>query len=55
MDKLIVKFKLRNETKGCYRYEEVPDGNEPIVIGALYIKKYAVESAPNLLVVEIKE
>ena len=40
---LTVKFKFRNETPGTYRYEEVHPEEQPPVIGALYIKKYALE------------
>ena len=53
---LTVKFKFRNETKGTFRYEEVHPEEQPPVIGAMYIKKYALEgqTRPENLTVVIK-
>ena len=53
---LTVKFTFRNETKGTFRYEEVHPEDKPPVIGAMYIKKYALEgqTRPENLTVVIK-
>ena len=55
---LALKFTFRNETKGTYRYEEVASQTEKEdlpVVGALYIKKYAIEGEkPKNLTVVIK-
>ena len=46
MDKTVVEFTHRNETKGTHRYEEVEQGGKPPVVGGLYLKKYALPSTP---------
>ena len=55
---LTLKFTFRNETKGCWRYEEVASQTEKEdlpVVGALYVKKYAVKGErPENLTVVIK-
>jgi len=50
-----LRFKFRNDTKGCYRYEEVHKDTEPPIIGALYIRKYAVEGEkPKEIIVSVR-
>ncbi len=53
---LTVQFKFRNETKGTFRYEEVYPEEQAPIIGALYIKKYALEgqTRPEQIIVIIK-
>lgn len=53
MDSVVIRFRLRNETKGALRYQEVDDrGNELTIgngarIGTLYIRKEGVDSTPK--------
>jgi hypothetical protein len=57
-----LKFKLRNETKGALRYEEIDDTGSLVSvengakIGTLYIRKSAMvagRSFPDILDVEV--
>jgi hypothetical protein len=43
-----IKFAKEKETKNTIRYKEVTDG--PEVIGTLYIKKWVVQGAEEVLV-----
>lgn len=50
-----IKFRLRNETKGALRYQEVDDsGNdknigEGAVVGSLYLRKDQIDGTPNFV------
>lgn len=50
---LSLKFRFKNETKGTYRYEEVHSDDVPPAVGALYIRKYALEGKTRPEMVEV--
>ena len=43
----LVNFKFNKSTKNTVRYEEVTNGNDPI-IGTIYIQKWFLEEYPKL-------
>lgn len=62
---LVRKFRLRNETKGAFRYEELKQGSKDKVaemsdpdclIGTLYVRKSGIglEKAPKTITVTIE-
>lgn len=42
MQTLTVTFEKERETKNTIRYQEVPVGKAPAVIGTLYVQKWAL-------------
>jgi len=48
-----VQFLQLKTTKNTVCYEEVPPTGKPPMIGRLYVQKWAVEPAPQNLVVTI--
>ena len=46
-----VKFKLEKETKNTVRFNEVPEENQPPIIGTLYVQKWFAGTATELEVV----
>ena len=49
-----LNFEYEKETKGAYRFKEIPvDGK--FVVGTLYIRKTAMAVAPKRLVVTIDQ
>ena len=40
------KFTLEKETKGTFRFSEVEEEGQPILVGSLYIKKWALPKVP---------
>jgi hypothetical protein len=58
-NKFSLSFKLRNETKGAVRYEEVDDNGskklENYVVGTMYVRKSAIVAPwPRELEIQIK-
>lgn len=47
-----INLRLEKETKNTVKYEEVGDG--PLVIGGLYIQKWAAKERPNTIKVTIE-
>jgi hypothetical protein len=47
-------FVFERETKNTYRFEEMPDDNDKIIVGTLYVQKSAFEHMPSMLTVVIE-
>ena len=52
MEKTIT-FELERDTKNTYRFQEVANG-EPPLIGTLYVQKWAFENKPQTITTTIK-
>lgn len=55
LPQIAIKFRLRNETKGALRYEEVDSADRVVKfasakIGTLYVRKSGLDGAPARLV-----
>lgn len=42
----VLRMALEKETKGTFRYKEVPPEGEAAVIGTLYIRKHGLSNPP---------
>jgi hypothetical protein len=44
----LVNFKFNKSTKNTVRYEEVTNGDDPPIIGTIYIQKWFLDQYPKL-------
>lgn len=51
----VLDFEYEKETKGAYRFKEIPVSDGTFVVGTLYIRKTAIAVAPKTLVVTIDQ
>ena len=52
MTERVIKMKLERETKNCYRFQEVAEGQPPI-IGTLYVQKWFFKGTPFEITVKV--
>ena len=50
MATFVLEFVRRKETKGTFVYDEVERPGQPIVVGSLYVKKFAAGKAEEVKV-----
>jgi hypothetical protein len=50
MATFVLEFVRRKETKGTFVYDEVERPGQPIVVGSLYVKKFAASKAEKVKV-----
>jgi hypothetical protein len=49
-------FTKKKETKGCIVYEEAERPGQPIVVGSLYVKRFAAGKAEKVkIILEVPE
>lgn len=48
MPKKIIKFEYEKDTKNSIRYKEVPEEEQPPIVGTLYVQKWYAGNAKTL-------
>lgn len=54
-DEMEIHFEFEKETKRTYRFKELRDDPEDVIVGTIYVQKHVFESKPKTLKVTIEE
>ena len=48
-------FEFERETKNTLRYKENPEFGKPVIVGTIYVQKFAFQDSPGILKVTVEE